>query len=48
MTGFIFVEDAYGKETRVKVEDQLPELKRGRIKKEVKPKGVSENWVDDF
>jgi hypothetical protein len=48
ITGFVFLQDALGKQERVKVEDLLPELKQPQEKKEEKPTGVSENWVDTF
>ena len=48
ITGFVFLQDAFGKQSRVKVEDLLPELKKTRQKKEEKPTGISENWVDEF
>ena len=48
ITGFVFLQDAFGKQSRVKVEDLLPELTKPRQKKEEKPTGISENWVDEF
>jgi hypothetical protein len=48
ITGFVFLQDALGKHSRTKVQKLLPELKRVRKKKEEKPAGVSENWVDEF
>jgi len=48
ITGFVFLQDAFGKQSRVKVEELLPELKKKRQQKEEKPTGVSENWVDEF
>jgi hypothetical protein len=46
--GFVFVQDTLGKQRRVDVQERLPELKRTHKKKEVKPKGTSEKWVNDF
>lgn len=48
ITGFVFLQDAFGKHSRVKVEELLPELKKARQKKEAEPTGISENWVDEF
>jgi len=48
ITGFVFLQDAMGKHSRVKVEELLPELNKARKKEEEKPTGVSENWVDEF
>jgi hypothetical protein len=48
ITGFVFLQDAFGKQSRVKVEELLPELKKTLRKKEEKPTGISENWVDEF
>jgi len=48
ITGFVFLQDAFGKHSRVKVEDLLPELKKKRQKKEEEPTGISEKWVDEF
>ncbi len=48
ITGFVFLQDAFGKQSRVKVEDLLPELNKAREKKEEKPTGISEKWVDEF
>lgn len=48
MTGFVFMQDTLGKKSRVKVEELLPELKKAPEKKEEKPTGISESWVDEF
>jgi hypothetical protein len=48
ITGFVFLQDELGKEARVKVEDLLPQLGKLKKKKEEKPTGVSEKWVDEF
>lgn len=48
ITGFVFLQDAFGKQSRVKVEELLPELKKKRQQKEDEATGISENWVDEF
>jgi hypothetical protein len=48
ITGFVFLEDALGKRSKVNVQELLPELRPERVKQDEKPTGVSESWVDDF
>jgi hypothetical protein len=50
--GFLFYEDIFGAESRRKIEELLPELKKKPKTKgqgeEKSPAGISEKWVDDF
>ncbi|MDX2481121.1 MAG: hypothetical protein QNK24_12415 [Desulfuromusa sp.] len=48
ISGFVFLQDALGKQAKIKVEDFLPELNKVPDKKEAEATGVSESWVDEF